>query len=91
MFETTGDILNIAIAVSVAFVAFFLSFLIFYLIMVMRDVNFVTKKAKIISEKIDTYITSPARAVMALTEKLKLLTHFLEHHNKKKKEGNSDK
>lgn len=86
MFETSGDILNIAIALSVAFVAFFLSFLIFYLIMAMRDINFVTRKAKIVADKIDTYITSPAKAVIALTEKLKLLTGFLEHHNKKKKE-----
>ncbi len=83
MFETSGDILNIAIALSVAFVAFFLSFLIFYLIMAMRDINFVTRKAKIIADKVDSYITSPAKAVIALTEKLKLITHFLEHHKKK--------
>ena len=84
MFETSGDILNIAIALSVAFVAFFLSFLIFYLIMAMRDINFVTRKTKVIADKVDSYITSPAKAVIALTEKLKLITHFLEHHNKEK-------
>lgn len=86
MFETSGDILNIAIALSVIFVAFFLSFLIFYLIMIVRDVNFITRRAKNVADKVDTYIRTPAKAVMAITEKLKLLTHFLEEHNKKKKE-----
>jgi uncharacterized protein YoxC len=84
MFETTGDILNIVIAVSVAFVAFFLSFLLFYLIMVVRDVNFVTTKVKYVTELVDSYVKTPAKAVVIITEKLKMLTSAFEKHNKKK-------
>lgn len=91
MFETSGDILNIVIAVSVAFSAFFLSLLIFYLVMILRDVNFVTRKAKNVANAVDTYIRTPAKAIMMLTEKLKLLTYFLEEHNKKKKSEKCEK
>lgn len=85
MFSTSGDILNLVLAVSIGFVAFFLSFLLFYAILIVRDVNFTTRKVRQMTETINEYVSKPAKAVIALTEKLKLITHFLENYGRKKK------
>jgi hypothetical protein len=90
MFETSGDILNLVLAISIGFVGFFLSFLLFYLVLAVRDVNYVTRKARKIAEAFDAYIKTPTQAVLAFTEKLKTITQLLEKYNKKRKGKRDD-
>ena len=85
MFATTGDILNVVLAVSIGLVAVFLVFLIFYLILTVRDFNYVSRKMRSTADIVNEYVSKPAKAAWALVEKLKLVTHFIEQHQKGKK------
>ena len=56
MMQTSGDILNFSIAVAVLVVAFFLSWLLFYLINSFRRVYKITDQAKKIGDKIENLV-----------------------------------
>ncbi len=56
MFKTSGDILNISIAVAVVAVAIFLCWTMYYLITNLKRVNKVTKQVEIGINKVDKLI-----------------------------------
>lgn len=71
MFATSGDVLNIALAVGFLVLVIFLSILIFYTILVMRDVSKITDDSKDLIDRIHNTITGPLRAVDFIVEKAK--------------------
>lgn len=56
MMETSGDILNISISLAVLVVAFFLSWLLFYLVISFKRIYKITAQAQNISNKVEDLI-----------------------------------
>lgn len=71
MFATSGDILNMSLAISAIVLVIFLSILIFYAILILRDVTKVVDDVAEIVEKVHTTIIEPLKAVDFIIEKAK--------------------
>ena len=71
MFETSQDILNIALAIGFGVLVIFLCIFLFYGIMVLRDVAKVSDKVKGLVDRIHKTITEPLRALDYIVEKVK--------------------
>jgi hypothetical protein len=61
MWETSVDVLNMVLAISVGAVSFVLIFVLFYLVIVLRDVSFTSHRIKRWSEAVDEYIRVPMK------------------------------
>lgn len=71
MFATSGDVLNIALAVGFIVLVIFLSFLIFYAILILRDVSKITDDSKELVDRVNNTILGPLKAVDYIVEKAK--------------------
>ncbi|MBI5753576.1 hypothetical protein HZA40_00340 [Candidatus Peregrinibacteria bacterium] len=71
MFATSGDILNMSLAIGFIVLVIFLSILIFYSILVMRDVSRMTQDSKELMDRIHNTIMGPLKAVDYIIEKVK--------------------
>lgn len=71
MFATSGDMLNMSLAIGFIVLVIFLSILIFYTILVMRDVSKITDDSRDLVDRIHNTVTGPLRAVDYLIEKAK--------------------
>ena len=69
MFATSGDVLNMALAVGVVVLVIFLSILIFYLILVVRDASKVLGVAASIVDMAEKAVSHPLRAAESIFEK----------------------
>lgn len=86
MFATSGDILNMALAIGFLVLVIFLSILIFYFILVLRDVSKIVDDVEEITERVRATIIEPLRAVDFLVEKVKpYVEMILEQRSKSKK------
>ncbi|MDD3861932.1 MAG: Asp-tRNA(Asn)/Glu-tRNA(Gln) amidotransferase subunit GatB [Candidatus Gracilibacteria bacterium] len=86
MFATSGDILNMALAIGFLVLVIFLSILIFYFILVLRDVSKIVDDVEDITERFRATIIEPLRAVDFLVEKVKPYVEMvLEQRGKSKK------
>jgi uncharacterized protein YggT (Ycf19 family) len=70
MFATSGDILNMSLAIGFIVLVIFLSILIFYAILVLRDVNKVVGDVEEVVHKVHNTIVQPLRAIDYLVQKL---------------------
>ncbi len=71
MFATSGDVLNIALAVGFLVLVIFLAILIFYTILVMRDVSKITEDSRDLVDRVHNTVTGPLKAVDYLVERVK--------------------
>lgn len=71
MFATSGDILNMSLAIGFIVLVIFLSIFIFYGIIVLRDVARITDDVEEIVTRVRSTIVQPLKAVDFIVEKAK--------------------
>jgi len=90
MFQNSADILNISLAVGFLILVVFISFVCFYLVLILRDVSKTTDEVRDLVSKVHSTVTQPLRALEFLFEKIRpyiesLLESKLKEVNKSKK------
>ncbi|MFA5947656.1 MAG: hypothetical protein WC806_01625 [Candidatus Gracilibacteria bacterium] len=86
MFATSGDFLNMALGIGFIVLVIFLSILIFYAILILRDSSKVVDKVSDVVDRVHSTIVEPLKAVDFLVEKLKpYVEMILEKREKSKK------
>ena len=70
MFASSGDILNMALALGSIVLVIFLSIMIFYVILVLRDTHKVVHDIEEVVDRVHKTITQPLRALDYLVEKI---------------------
>ncbi len=71
MFATSGDILNIALAVGFIVLVIFVSILCFYAIMILRDVSKVVDDVEEVTTRVRKIVVEPLRAFDFAISKMK--------------------
>ena len=71
MFATSGDILNMALAVGFIVLVIFVSIMVFYAILILRDVSKVVEDVEQVTTRIRTTIVEPLKAVDYIIERAK--------------------
>ncbi len=71
MFATSGDVLNMSLALGVILVAIFLCFALFYLILVLRDTSRTTRRVEELVGRVHATIVEPLKAVDFIFEKIR--------------------
>jgi hypothetical protein len=71
MWESSGDVLNMSLAIGFIVLVVFISIFIFYLIMIIRDVSKVVDSASDIVNKVHKTVVEPLRAIDYVIEKAK--------------------
>lgn len=84
MFETTGDILNIVLAVGFGLIAVFLSITLFYAIFVLRDINETTKVMRKTVKQVNNMIIQPAKLISFIVDRAKNIAEIVESNIAKK-------
>ena len=64
LWSTSSDVLNMTLAIGVGAVCFLLLFVLFYLVLILRDFSYTSKHIRDTSETINTYIKTPVRVAM---------------------------
>lgn len=77
MFATSGDILNMSVAIGFIVLVIFLCILIFYAIVTLRDVAKVVDEAEEVISRIHKTIVEPLRAVDYVIERAKPYVEML--------------
>ncbi len=86
MFATSGDILNMSLAIGFIVLVIFLCILIFYAILILRDTSRVMDDVEEIVTRVRTTIVQPLKAVDFIIEKAKpYIESILERKMKSKK------
>lgn len=86
MFATSGDVLNMSLAIGFIVLVIFLSILIFYGILVLRDVSKVVSDVEEVVNKVHRSIVEPLKAVDFVVEKARpYIEMAIEKSLKKKK------
>lgn len=73
MFETSKDILNIVLAISIASISFFISWALYYLVMTLRKVYLGVKEFKTRLDKIDEAVTAFKNKIESSTSYLLII------------------
>ncbi len=84
MFETSGDVLNLVLAVSIGLVAIFLSITLFYGIFVLRDLGETTKLMKKVAKQANQVLVQPTKMLAFLFSKAKVIAEIVEKQVEKK-------
>lgn len=71
MFATSGDILNMSLAIGFLVLVIFVSMVCMYLVLILRDVSKVTDEIQEIIYKVHKTIVEPLKAIDFLVEKAK--------------------
>ncbi len=80
MFETSADILNIALAIGFSLIAVFLSVALFYAIFVLRDLGETTKALKHTANQVDNLLVQPTKILSFLFDKVRDVASLVEGH-----------
>ena len=93
MLETSGDILNIVLAISVFGIAFFLCWALYYLVMTLRQLFKAVKEVKEKMDKVDEAIKafkdkieSSSSYLLLIGEGVKKLVEVMKRRNEEDKE-----
>ncbi len=78
MFETSADILNIALAIGFSLIAIFLSIALFYAIFVLRDLGETTKALKHTANQVDSLLVQPTKILSFLFDKVRDVASLVE-------------
>lgn len=91
MFATSGDVLNMSLAIGFIVLVIFLSILIFYMIIIFRDVTKVVDDVSEIVGKVHSTIIEPLRALDYVIDKVKPYVEMaVEKRSKSKKKKKAD-
>lgn len=71
MFATSADVLNISIAFGFVILVIFLSIMVFYAILILRDISKVVEDVEDVTNRVRTTIVEPLKAVDFLVEKVR--------------------
>lgn len=86
MFATSGDILNMSLAIGFIVLVIFLCILIFYAILILRDVSKVVDDAAEVVSKVHKTIVQPLRAIDYIIERAQpYVEGIIEKRNRAKK------
>lgn len=64
LWATSADVLNMSLAIGIGAVCFLLLFVLFYVILILRDVSYTTKSVRDTAETIHDYVQTPVRVAM---------------------------
>lgn len=78
MFETTGDILNITLAISFGLIALFLSIALLYAIFLLRDLSVVTGTFRNSVNQVKNLVVQPAKILSLLFTKTRDISAIIE-------------
>ena len=91
MLETSSDVLNIVLAISVLSIAFFVSWALFYLVMTLKQIFKAVREFKSRLDKLDEAITSfknkiesSSSYLLLLGEGVKKLVEVMKHREKRR-------
>lgn len=91
MFATSGDILNISLAVGFIVLVIFLSILIFYAILVLRDLSKVVSEVEEVVSRVHNTIIEPIKFVDLIFSKLRPYVELMAEKMMKKASTSSKK
>jgi len=88
MFATSGDVLNMSLAIGFIVLVIFLSILIFYAVLILRDVSKVVDNVSEVVEKVHKTLVQPLRAIDFVIERIQpYIDMALEKRAKSKEKG----
>jgi len=85
LWATSSDVLNMTLAIGVGAVCFLLLFVLFYLILILRDFSFTSKHVRDTTETINTYVKTPVRVAMDVYKGISSVMGWVEKKTKRKK------
>lgn len=85
MWETSADVLNMSLAIGVGAVCFLLLFVLFYLIVILRDVSYTSKHVRDTAEAIHNYVQTPVRVAMEIFKGVQDVMGWMDGKRKKGK------
>lgn len=91
MFATSGDILNMSLAIGFILLVIFLCFLIFYAVIILRDVAKVMDDVEEVVTRVRTTIVQPLKAVDYIIEKAKPYVETVIERRMNEKKGSKKK
>jgi len=92
MFATSGDILNMSLAIGFIILVIFLSILIFYAIMILRDTAKVVDDVAEVVSKVHKTIVEPLKAIDYIIDRVKpYVETVLENRARNKKKAKKSK
>ncbi len=92
MFATSGDILNMSLAVGFIVLVIFISMLVFYAIMILRDTAKVIDDIAEVVSKVHRTIVEPLKAIDYIIDRAKpYIETVLENRARNKKKTNKSK
>lgn len=83
-FATSGDVLNMSLAIGFIVLVIFLCILIFYAILIVRDASKVVEEVSEVVEKVHKTVVQPLRAIDYLVEKAQPYIEMALEKRKKK-------
>ena len=83
LWATSGDVLNMSLAIGIGAVCFLLLFVLFYLIVILRDVSFTTRHVRDTAETIHNYVQTPVRVAMDVFKGVRDVMGWVEKKGKK--------
>lgn len=84
MWETSADVLNMSLAIGVGAVSFVLVFLIFYLILVVRDLSFASQHIRETAKQIHDYVQTPVKIALEGYKAIREVMGWVERKGKRK-------
>ena len=91
MFATSGDILNMSLAIGFIVLVIFLCFLIFYAVIILRDVAKVMDDIEEVVTRVRTTIVQPLKAIDYIIEKAKPYVETVIERKMKEKKNSKKK
>ena len=92
MFATSGDILNMSLAIGFIILVIFLSILIFYAIMILRDTSKVVDDIAEVVSKVHRTIVEPLKAIDYIIDRAKpYIETILDNKSRSKKKAKKKK
>lgn len=83
MWGTSADVLNMSLAIGVGAVCFVLLFVLFYLVIILRDVSYTSKHIRDTAKMIHDYIETPVKVAMDVYKGIRDVMGWVEGKKKK--------
>lgn len=85
LWASSADVLNMSLAIGIGAVCFLLLFVLFYLILILRDFSYTSKHVRDTTETINTYIKTPVRVAMDVYKGVQEVMGWVSGKGKRKK------
>jgi len=85
LWETSSDVLNMTLAIGVGAVCFVLIFVLFYLVLILRDFSYTSKHIRDTAEVINNYVRTPVRVAMDIYKGVKDVMGWMTPKKRRKK------